>query len=252
MTDRRFDRTRRLIGDEQMERLAASSAIVFGIGGVGGWTAECLARTGIGRLTIVDPDDVAQTNINRQVMALGSTTGCPKTDILAERLLDINPGLDLRLMRRRYTAEHAADFDIAGHDITIDAIDSLADKAALILHATSTPSTRLLSSMGAALKADPTKVSVAEFWQVKGCPLAAALRRRFKRDGMTPRRKFRCVYSPELLTNAGDEPDPDGTMTYGKRAINGALCHITAIFGFTLAGLAIDTLLKRQPARDSK
>lgn len=135
MTDRRFDRTRRLIGDEQMERLAASSAIVFGIGGVGGWTAECLARTGIGRLTIVDPDDVAQTNINRQVMALGSTTGCPKTDILAERLLDINPGLDLRLMRRRYTAEHAADFDIAGHDITIDAIDSLADKAALILHA---------------------------------------------------------------------------------------------------------------------
>ncbi len=91
MTDRRFDRTRRLIGDEQMERLAASSAIVFGIGGVGGWTAECLARTGIGRLTIVDPDDVAQTNINRQVMALGSTTGCPKTDILAERLLDINP-----------------------------------------------------------------------------------------------------------------------------------------------------------------
>lgn len=228
-----------------MERLEASSAIVFGIGGVGGWTAECLARTGIGRLTIVDPDEVAVTNINRQIMALGSTVGSPKTDVLADRLLDINPRLDLQVMRRRYTAADAADFNLAAHDITIDAIDSLADKAALILHATSTPSTRLFSSMGAALKSDPTQVSVGEFWQVKGCPLAAALRRRFKRDATMPRRKFKCVYSPQLLVNAGAEPEADGTMTYGKRAVNGALCHITAIFGFTLAGLAIESLLRQ-------
>lgn len=250
MTDRIFDRTRRLIGDEAMERLAGASAIVLGIGGVGSWTAESLVRTGIGRITIVDPDEIAVTNINRQVMATTSTVGVQKADILAERLLDINPSLRLTVMKQRYTAENAADFDLGAYDITIDAIDSLADKAALILHATSTPSTRLFSSMGAALKSDPTQVSVAEFWQVKGCPLAAALRRRFKRDATMPRRKFRCVYSPQLLANAGDEPEADGSMTYGKRAVNGALCHITAIFGFTLAGLAIESLL-RQP-RDGK
>ena len=98
--------------------------------------------------------------------------------------------------------------------------------------------------MGAALKSDPTRIAVAEFWKVKGCPLAAALRRRFKKSGIMPRRKFKCVYSDELLPNRGDNTGSRGTMTFGKVAVNGALCHITAIFGFTLAGLAVEKLIQ--------
>ena len=99
--------------------------------------------------------------------------------------------------------------------------------------------------MGAALKMDPTRISVAEFWKVKGCPLAAALRQRFKRSGQMPRRKFRCVYSDELLPNLGEEDDTSGAMSFGKVRINGAMCHITAMFGFTLAGLVVQDILKR-------
>lgn len=239
----RLSRVDRLLGSEAVEALSRARVIIFGIGGVGSWAAESLVRSGVGHLTIVDADTVAASNINRQLMATTSTVGRPKTEVLAERLLDINPDLELTTRFERYTPQTADTFALDTYDVAIDAIDSLADKAALILHATSIPSLTLLSSMGAALKADPTKISVAEFWKVNGCPLAAALRRRFKRNGTLPRRKFKCVYSPELLTNRGELPDGDGAMTFNKVAINGALCHITAIFGLTLAGLATQAIL---------
>ena len=240
-----FHRVERLLGAEGLEQLAHARVIVFGVGGVGSWTAEALVRSGVGHLTIVDADVVAESNINRQLMALRSTVGLPKARLLAERFADINPACEVTAVVGRYTAETADSFDLEQYDVVIDAIDSLADKALLILRATAARHPVFFSSMGAACKMDPTRIRVDEFWKVKGCRLAAALRQRFKRQGVRPRRKFRCVYSDELLPNLGpDEPDTSGAMTYGKVACNGALAHITAIFGMTLAGLALQSLTK--------
>lgn len=230
-----------LTGEDGLARLRDCRVILFGTGGVGAWAAEALIRSGIGHITIVDADCVAPSNINRQLPALHSTVGREKTAVLRDRLLDIAPEADIVAVQGYYNASTAQEFDLAGYDYVIDAIDSLSDKALLILNATSTPGVTLFSSMGAALKMDPLKISVAEFWKVTGCPLAAALRRRFKKSGLMPRRKFRCVYSPELRANHPEAVDlsSETALSYGKVAVNGALMHITATFGLILASLVI-------------
>jgi len=241
-----FNRVRLLTGNDGFEALSSTRVIVVGVGGVGSWCAESLIRTGIGGITLVDADTVAESNINRQLMAMNSTVGQSKVNILAERLADINPDAAITPIHSRYTAETSADFNLSSYNYIIDAIDSLADKASLILEATALPRpTRFYSSMGAALRLDPTRIETAEFWKVEGDPLAAALRRRFRKSGAMPRRKFTCVYSRELLHNRADIADTSGAMTYGKTAVNGAVAHITAIFGFTLAGLVINDILSR-------
>ncbi|MDE7397041.1 MAG: tRNA threonylcarbamoyladenosine dehydratase [Muribaculum sp.] len=248
MTSPVFNRSELLLGSDTMQRLADARVIIFGVGGVGSWCAESLIRTGLSHLTIVDADKVCPTNINRQMMATSLTVGQPKVEALRHRLLEINPEADITAIHDIYTADNAASFNLDNYDYIVDAIDSLRDKAALILHATSLPHSRLYSSMGAALKIDPTRISVAEFWQVQGCPLAAALRRRFKRDKTFPRRKFKCVFSPELRQNLGTPVD-DGAETFTKTATNGSLVHITAIYGFSLAGLIVNdiTSSERKP-----
>lgn len=243
-----FDRAELLLGAEAMERLAKSRVILFGAGGVGSWCAESLVRTGVGHLTVVDSDRVALTNVNRQMMATTRTVGRVKVDALKERLLEINPEADIETRHEAYTAETADSFPLEDFDVVVDCIDSLKDKALLIERATALP-VAFLSSMGAALKSDPTRIKVAEFRQVKGCPLARALRQRFKRQDIRLRRKFRCVYSDELLENRGeavsvpDAPTEGSTWDCRKARINGSLMHITAIFGLTLAGLAINRIV---------
>lgn len=195
--DNIFDRTALLLGKDGLERLRDSRIIVLGVGGVGSWAAECLIRTGVGHLTIVDPDMVSATNINRQLMATTATVGKPKAEVLKDRLLEINPEAEIKVRTESFTPESAHTFNLQSYDYVIDAIDSLKDKAELILLATSV-GVPLLSSMGAALKLDPTRIHVAEFWDVKGCPLARALRQRFKRNKTYPKTKFKCVYSDEL------------------------------------------------------
>ena len=238
-----FRRSELLLGDEAMSRIAEKRVIIFGVGGVGSWCAESLVRSGIRKLTIVDSDRVCITNINRQLMATTKTVGHVKVDALKERLLSINPSAEITALQQIFTAETAESFELDTYDYIIDAIDSLKDKALLILMATSLPSHRgdkrgdqFFSSMGAALKLDPTKIQVAEFWKVKGDPLARALRNRFKRDKQFPKRKFQCVFSDELLENQKPiDPDDKG---------NGSIAHITAIFGFMLAGLVIQNAIK--------
>lgn len=239
-----FSRTALLTGTDGLERLQNARIIIFGLGGVGSWAAEALVRSGVGHLTIVDADTVAPSNINRQLPALHSTIGRPKVDVMLHRLLDINPQASITAIHGFYNAETAPDYNLGAYDCVIDAIDSLSDKALLILNTTATR-TPLFSSMGAALKMDPLKISVAEFWKVTGCPLAAALRRKFKKSGVMPRRKFKCVYSPELLSNHPEAVQgvADVAMTFGKVATNGAMMHITATFGLQLAALAIRHLL---------
>lgn len=245
-----FNRTELLAGDEMMKRLADTRVIIFGVGGVGSWCAEALVRTGIGHLTIVDSDTVAPSNINRQLMALTSTVGQPKVDVLARRLSDINPGLDINPIRGVYDRETVSSFAIQDYNYVIDAIDSLDCKAALICEATAIKGLKFFSSMGAALKLSASEIRTAEFWKVQGCPLARALRQKFKRMGIMPRHKFMCVYSPELLRNRKvqlppDQSTSDDTWSARKAAINGTFAHTTAIFGFTLAGLVIEDLYRQ-------
>ncbi len=236
-----FSRSKLLLGEEGFYRLQNARVIIFGIGGVGSWCAESLIRTGLGHLTIVDGDLVCASNINRQLMATAHTVGEVKTDAMCRHLLEINPSADIIARHELYSAETAANFNLSDYDVIIDCIDSLADKALLILNATSTKS-KFLSSMGAALKINPLNVEVAEFWKVKGCPLARALRDRFKKSGRKPHRKFQCVYSPELLKNCYPSTSEVGTSDKKEKRPNGSLMHITAIFGLTLAGLAIEHL----------
>ena len=218
-----------------MSRIAEKRVIIFGVGGVGSWCAESLVRSGIRKLTIVDSDCVSVTNINRQLMATTKTVGQVKVDALKERLLTINPSAEITALQQVFNADSASQFGLEDYDYIIDAIDSLKDKALLILLACQTKA-KLFSSMGAALKLDPTRIKTAEFWKVTGDPLARALRNRFKRDKQFPKRKFQCVFSDELLENKMPiDPDDKG---------NGSIVHITAIFGMMLAGLVVQDAVK--------
>ena len=239
-----FRRSELLLGNEAMERIAQKRVIIFGVGGVGSWCAESLVRSGIRLLTIVDSDRVCVTNINRQLMATTKTVGQVKVDALRERLLTINPQAEITALQQAFSEESASKFRLEEYNYIIDAIDSLKDKVALILLACKT-NAKLFSSMGAALKLDPTRIKVTEFWKVEGDPLARALRKKFKHYGQFPEKKFQVVYSDELLENKGCPPDTDETPSlFNKPQTNGSLAHITAIFGFTLAGLVIQDAIK--------
>lgn len=245
-SDARLSRSRLLLGDAAMQRLAGARVILFGVGGVGSWAAEALVRTGLGHITLVDSDRVSVSNINRQLPATVLTVGRLKVEAMRDHLLAINPDADVTVIPAAYTPATASMFNLADYDYVIDAIDSLQCKAALIMHATSLKNVRLYSSMGAALKLDPTRVRVAEFWKVQGCPLARALRQRFKRTGMMPRRKFKCVYSDELVSNLGTAVGTDlggSQWDAAKAAVNGSLLQCTGTFGFTLASLVVADLL---------
>ncbi len=257
-----FNRQTLLLGDEAMNNIQSKSVIIFGVGGVGSWCAESLVRSGIKHLTIVDSDRVCITNVNRQLQATTKTVGLVKVEVLKNRLLEINPEAEINAIQEIYSAENDSMFQLESYDYIIDAIDSLEHKVNLILRA-SECNGKLFSAMGAALKMDPTKVEVSEFWKVQGCPLARAVRNRFKRNKTFPKKKFLCVYSPELLCNKGKTSTcgtsacmcPKAIIAAGnpelinhewcssKAQINGTVAHITAIFGFTIAGLVIQDIV---------
>lgn len=268
-----FSRTALLLGNDVLERLQNARVIVFGVGGVGSWCAESLVRSGIGEVTLVDSDCVDVSNINRQAMATVPNIGRPKVEALKERLLEINPNLRVNALKMVYDRTTAPDFHLETYDAIVDAIDSLAEKADLIRHACRTKAC-FVASMGTARKMDPTRLQRAEFWKVKGCPLARALRERFKREKNLPKRKFLCVFSDEVLPNLGEVPTADAlenlqenihvstgnatSSTTGMHAsttdapawharkvhTNGSLSHITAMAGLMLAGTVLQHLTK--------
>ena len=258
-----FQRTELLVGNVLMDRIASTRVIIFGVGGVGSWCAESLVRSGIMHITIVDSDRVCASNINRQLMATTKTVGMVKVDVLKERLLEINPAAQITALQQIYCAETSDSFQLDSYDYIIVAIDSLENKADLIRTATKT-SAVLFSSMGAALKMNPLKIDVAEFWKVKGCRLGASLRKKMVKGGEKPAKKFLCVYSEELLENRGADlsfeeagvPLPDASQSetdsfpedidwHTKKVhVNGTMAHTTAMFGFTLAGLVMQDICK--------
>lgn len=258
-----FQRTELLFGSEMMKQLSEIKVIIFGIGGVGSWCAESLVRTGITNITIVDSDRICITNINRQLHATVETVGQVKTNALRKRLLEINPKANIIALQKIYSEETHEEFKIEEYDYIIDAIDSLKSKIHLIRKATRTDAI-LFSSMGASLKIDPSHIQVGEFWKVRGCPLGSRIRKMIKK-GELPAKKFLCVYSDEVLENRGsgsscgtdtclcpknkdiegDEELADHEWCSSKAVINGTAAHITAIFGFTIAGLVIQEEYKK-------
>ena len=239
-------RSELLLGAEGMERIANARVIIFGIGGVGSWCAEALVRSGIRHITLVDSDNVSQTNCNRQLLATSKTVGRVKVEVMRERLLEINPDAEVLALQKPYTPETSEDFELGSYDFIIDAIDSLANKAHLILTATSLPKqVTFLSSMGAALRMDPLKVRCVEFWKIQGDALARALRTKFKKQKCYPKRKFMCVCSEEPpMQNLGVEFDPDvpDSVYAGKVQVNGSLCTVTATFGLVICSRVLMAL----------
>lgn len=246
-----FQRSELLLGTECMQRIASKRVILFGVGGVGSWCAESLIRSGIHFLTIVDSDVICETNCNRQLHATSSTIGMLKVEAMSTRLLDINPQAQIDAVHKTFTPFNAQEFELHRYDYIIDCIDSLSCKIELIRHATRTNAV-FFSSMGASLKINPLNIKVAEFWKVRGCPFGSIIRKRM-RKGELPSKKFLCVYSEEVLENKGEEvlPEthldtqpvfstPDHDRWQSKKAVlNGTMVHVTAVFGFTLAGLVI-------------
>jgi tRNA threonylcarbamoyladenosine dehydratase len=255
-----FQRTELLLGKSFIEKAAEKRVVIFGIGGVGSWCAESLIRSGIRHLTIVDSDRVCVTNVNRQLMATTKTVGKVKTEVLKDRLLEINPKAEITALQKIYSPETADSFELDSYDFIIDGIDSLANKVHLIQTATKTNAT-FFSSMGAALKMDPTRIKVAEFWKVQGCPLGAALRGRLKKLGGTSK-KFMCVFSDEVLKNKGENAscgtekcmcpkaitgpgDPDlvnHEWCSLKAQVNGTTSYMPAMFGMTIASLVVQAI----------
>ena len=263
-----LNRTTLLLGDPVMEKVCSARVIIFGVGGVGSWCAESLVRSGIRNLTIVDSDRVCITNVNRQCMATSLTVGRVKVEALKERLLEINPAARINAVQDIFSAETADNYHLEDYDYIIDAIDSLKDKIELILRATNKQlkGPKFFCALGAALKIDPTQIHVSGFWDVRGCPLGAILRKRMRKTGRLPDRDFLCVWSPEVLPNLGEaktcgtsacmcpkaafgEGRPDllnHEWCTAKAQINGTTAPITGIFGFTLAGLVLKDLYQKQ------
>ena len=261
LENKMFNRSQLLLGKSSIERIANARVIVFGVGGVGSWCAESLIRSGIRKLTLVDPDLVCITNCNRQMPATSMTIGQAKVSVVRERLLRINPHAMIDARQEAFTKAAAATFHLADYDYVIDAIDSLQDKANLILEATALEHVTLFSSMGAARRLDPLQVRESEFWKIEGDALARALRHRFKRMEQYPTRKFRCVYSEELpMANQGEplrcgidcrlcskgqdssmqetRPTEEALTTQGP-ITNGSMSFVTGTFGFALASMVI-------------
>jgi len=234
-------RTRLALGDAAVTALSRARMIVVGLGGVGSWCAEALARSGVLDLTLVDPDTVCATNVNRQAQATALNTGEPKAIEMEKRLLAISPTASITPITGSYREETRAHFDLASYDCVIDAIDSIDDKLLLIRDCLRAE-TAIFSSMGAAMKTDPGRIRAGLLTQATGCPLARLVRKGLRRDGVGT--DIMCVYSDEPPLQS---PAPD----HGGRREMGSLVHITAVFGFTLASLAVNYIAAGRSGRRS-
>ena len=246
--DEKFVRSEALLGSEAMARLKAARVLVIGVGGVGSWCAEALVRTGFGHIALVDDDVVVESNVNRQCPATAATVGRPKVEAMAERLKAINPECEVEAICKRFSVVQSNNLNnrtIEQFSIVIDAIDSVDCKAELILGATEA-GVPLVSSMGAALRLDPTKVKVTRFEKVEGDGLARALRQRFKKLGRFPKGRFRCVWSAEspVGRSVPDRRGAQGTARPTEGEVKGSLMQVTAVFGMCLASEAIKILTK--------
>jgi len=254
-------RTMLVIGEKALEILSKTRVILFGVGGVGGWCAEGLVRSGLADLTMVDSDVICPTNINRQIQATAKNIGAVKVDELGKRLEEINPSARITPIHAAYDERTCRDFNLGSYDYAVDAIDTLQNKVLLIEQCLASRAT-LFSSMGAASKTDPSKIKIDLLSRTRNCPLARNVRQLLRKKNIAG--DFLCVYSEEMPVGTGyedvrapgdyprepgceesfdeqDEARPDRRGL--KKRINGSLVHVTGIFGFMLCGLIINDII---------
>ena len=232
-----FSRSALLLGEEGIEKLNKSKVAVFGVGGVGGYVAEALARSGVGHFVLVDNDDVSITNINRQIIATTKTVGRDKVEVMRERILEINPEADIEIRKCFYLPENADTFDFSNYSYVVDAVDTVTAKLEIIVRAKEAD-VPVISSMGAGNKLDPTKFEVADIYKTSVCPLAKVMRHECKKRGI---KKLKVVYSKEesmkpIMTSNEEIPE-------GKRAIPGSVAFVPSVAGLIIAGEVVKDIV---------
>ena len=246
-----FSRTQLLLGRESMELLADATVAVFGIGGVGGYTVEALARSGVGHFVLVDDDKVCLTNINRQIIATRSSVGKYKVDVMKERILDINPKAEVEVYKCFYLPENADDFDFSKYSYVVDAVDTVTAKIEIIMRAKAAE-IPVISCMGAGNKLDASAFQVADIYKTKMCPLAKVMRRELKKRRV---KKLKVVYSEEMPIKPKDDMAnncrtncicPPGAQhkCTEKRAIPGSTAFVPSVAGLIIAGEVVKDLCK--------
>ena len=240
-----YSRTRLLLGEDSLHRLRNARVILFGLGGVGGYTAEALARSGIGHIDLVDDDTVSLTNLNRQMLALHSTIGKHKVDIAADRIRDIDPTIEVRTYKTFFLPETEDQFDFTQYDYVIDAIDTVTGKLALIAKAKEA-CVPVISCMGTGNKLDPTAFKVADISKTSGCALARIMRKECGKRGI---KGVKVVFSEELplesfeITDDSPEPQREGSS---RRSLPGSTAFVPGTAGLIMAGEVIKDLSKAQ------
>ena len=246
-----FSRTQLLLGKENMDKLAGARVAVFGVGGVGGYAVEALARSGVGTLDLIDDDKVCLTNINRQIIATMDTVGKNKVDVAKERILSINPKATVHTYQTFYLPETADQFDFTQYDYVVDAIDTVTGKIQLVM-AAQEAGVPIISSMGAGNKVDPAAFEVADIYKTSVCPLAKVMRRELKKRGV---KKLKVVYSKEkAMTPMDDEsiscrsncvcPPGAEKKCLQRRQIPGSVSFVPSVVGLIIGGEVIKDLIK--------
>lgn len=234
----KFDRTKRLLGAEAMNKLKNSHVAVFGIGGVGGHAADALVRSGIGEITIVDSDEVAESNINRQLIATTKTVGRKKVDVMKEHLMEINPEVKVNVYDCFFLPETKDQFDFSKYSYVIDAVDTVTAKLALV-ESCKEVNVPIVSSMGAGNKLDPTAFEVADIYKTSVCPLAKVMRKELKARGI---KKLKVVYSKEIPLEPIEDEEFISDEKRSRRATPGSIAFVPSVAGLILAGEVIKDL----------
>ncbi len=235
-----FSRTELLLGADAINILSEKKVIIFGVGGVGGYVAEALARTGVGEIDIVDNDKVALTNINRQIIALHSTIGRYKVDVAKERMLDINPNLKINTYKTFFTPETQDEFDFTKYDYIVDAIDTVVGKLALVEKSKSA-NVPIICSMGAGNKLNPTMFEVTDISKTSVCPLAKVMRQELKKRNI---KDVKVVYSKEIPIAPKENEDTLIEKVSGKNRVPASIAFVPSVVGLILAGEVIKDLVK--------
>jgi len=238
-----FSRTQFLLGSDAMEKLKNARVAVFGLGGVGGYVVEALARSDVGALDLVDHDTISLTNINRQILATRETVGLPKAVAAAQRVKAINPDCDARAIQTFYLPETAAQFDFTEYDYVVDAIDTVTGKLMLV-QAAKAANTPIISSMGTGNKLDPTAFRVADIHETSVCPLARIIRKECRKRGID---RLKVVYSTEAPIKPELAPDDPAwaELPEGRNALPGSICFVPAAAGMVIAGEVIKDLISK-------
>ena len=235
-----FSRTALLLGKEAMDKLQSARVAVFGLGGVGGYVAEALARSGIGGLELIDHDTISVTNINRQILATRSTVGMDKAEAARLRVLDINPEIAVTARKTFYGPDTADQFDFSRYDYVVDAIDTVTGKLALVA-AAQAANVPIISSMGTGNKLDPTKFQIADISKTSVCPLARIMRKECAKRGI---RHLKVLFSTEDPTPSSSDAESNEELPEGRRALPGSVAFVPSVAGLIIAGEVIKDLTK--------